>query len=462
MCMAIQHYPFKLVGKPGKEIPVADALSRAFLPDTYNALMKDVKCAELDIAEVRASHCFSEKRQEELCRESKADSELQALKEVVENGWPEIKSHLPVEVRPYFDSRDQIAFIKDIAFKGDRVIIPKQMRNAMLQIIHQSHLGIVRCKQLARDIMFWPGMNAQIEETVSQCEKCQERRNQQIKEPMIPSEVPERAWQTVAADLLKCVNSDFLVLSDYYSEFIVVEELKIDTTSSTVIETLSKIFSIHGIPDKLLTDNGPQFISTKFKEFIKVTGVKHVTSSPHFHQSNGFVERSNQTVRHMMEKVHGNRSQFYLGMLNFMNTPKDSSAGTPTQRLYNRRTATCLPTPKCLLQPAIPNPNLVKQVLNRNREKAKMYYDRGTKPLPQLSHTDSVRTWTSSGWRPVKVLPPSQQPREPRSYNMRTEEGNIWRRNRRHLLRTRESDIFKNRPPDIDDDFMSPQVPVDS
>jgi len=430
MCMAIQHYAFKLIGKPGKDIPVADALSRAFLPDTYSALLKDVNCAEITAAEVRASHCFSPKRQEELNFASREDPELQALKQVVDQGWPEVKSHLPVDVCPYFDSRDEIAFINDIAFKGDRVIIPRKMRKDMLRIIHQSHLGIVRSKQLARDIMYWPGMNSQIEETVSQCAQCQEKRNRQVKEPLLPSEVPARAWQTIAADLLKCVGSDFLVVSDYYSEYVIVEELNIDTLSATVIDVLSKVFSVQGVPEKLLTDNGPQFISMKFKNFVNKLGITHVTSSPHFHQSNGFVERSNQTVRHMMEKVGGDRTEFYLGMLNFMNTPKDSNAATPAQRLFNRRTATCLPTPLCLLQPSIPDPNQVGQVLRKNRERAKHYYDCGAKPLPQLHPSDTIRVRTNSGWKPAQLLPPAQQTKEPRSYHVRTEDGNIWRRNR--------------------------------
>ena len=142
------------------------------------------------------------------------------------------------------------------------MIIPESMQKEMLQIVHESHMGMVRCKQLARDIMYWPGMNAQIEDIVTKCHICQTYRNQQPKEPMKPREVPTAPWSILAADLLDCNGVMYLVVIDYYSEFIEVEALKEDTKSETVIERLTKMFAVHGIPDKLVTDNGPSSLVT--------------------------------------------------------------------------------------------------------------------------------------------------------------------------------------------------------
>ena len=115
--------------------------------------------------------------------------------------------------------------------------------------------------------MYWPGMNNDINDAVSKCARCQMARNNQQREPLMPSEVPARPWQIVAADLLYCNNTNFLVVIDYFSEFIEMEELEIDTLSSTIIRKLAKIFAVHGIPEKLLTDNGPQLSSHLFKAF---------------------------------------------------------------------------------------------------------------------------------------------------------------------------------------------------
>ena len=117
------------------------------------------------------------------------------------------------------------------------MIIPESMRKEMLHIVHESQMGMVHCKQLARDIMYRPGMNGQIKDIVSKCHICQTHRNQQPKEPMKPSEVPTVPWSILAADLLDCNVVMYLVVIDYNSEFIEVEALKEDTKSEMVIES---------------------------------------------------------------------------------------------------------------------------------------------------------------------------------------------------------------------------------
>ena len=81
----------------------------------------------------------------------------------------------------------------------------------------ESHLGIVRCKQLPRDVVYWPGMNAQIEDLISNCSMCQEKRRCQKKEPLMPSEGPAGPWKILATDLLYCNGTTYLVTIDYYS-----------------------------------------------------------------------------------------------------------------------------------------------------------------------------------------------------------------------------------------------------
>ena len=122
------------------------------------------------------------------------------------------------------------------------MIIPESMRKEMLQIVQESHMGMVHCKQLARDIMYWPGMNRQIEDIVYEMSYLSNT-----------SEVPTEPWSILAADHLDCNGVMYLIVIDYYFEFIEVKALKEDTKSQTVIEGLTKVFAVHGIPDKLLT-----------------------------------------------------------------------------------------------------------------------------------------------------------------------------------------------------------------
>ena len=449
MRMTLQHHTFTLVGKSGKDIPVADALSRAFLPETCDDLMREVNYFNVYACEVRGTAAFSERRQKELEEASRNDPELEKVRQVVRSGWPKQRKELDPEIRKFYDSRDEIAVLDGIVFKADRVVIPSSMRSEMLKIIHEGHLGMVRSKQLARDVLYWPGMNAQIEDTVNNCAICQSSRRQQQREPLMSSEVPTGPWKVVAADLLSCVGSTFLVVIDYQSEFIEVEECRENTHSITIQEKLAKIFAVHGKPDKLLTDNGPQFASHSFREFANEWRFAHVTTSPYHHRANGMVERANQTVRHMLEKAGGDRIKTYYALLNFRNTPKTPESGSPAQRLFGRRTATKLPASEKLLKPSIVDPVRVQETLEKNRQTAQRYYNPGSKALGELRSGDTIRVRVGNRWRPAKLLPENQQPTLPRSYNLQTETGNIWRRNRHDILRTRERDIFNPEPREV-------------
>lgn len=450
MRMTLQHYSFELVGKSGKEIPVADALSRAYLPTTESMLLQDVNY-NVSAREVRGLTAFSDVRREELVKETRNDSELQKVKKVIIAGWPLTKKELDYTVRPYWDSREELAVLDDVVFKGDRVVIPKTMRSYLLKVIHEGHLGMVKCKQLARDILYWPGMNTQIEEMISKCSDCQENRRQQGKEPLMPNAVPSRPWEVVAADLLDCEKSMYLVVTDYYSDYIEVEELQENTHSITVIEKLMKMFATHGKPDKLITDNGPQFRSNIFNDFTQDWRIHHQTTSPHHHQANGKVERANQTIRKLITKSKGNRVKFYTSLLQLRNTPNPEFS--PVQKLMSRRTLTKLPTQNKLLQPhTVDSKEVAENIRHRQNKYAKYFNTRATS-LQELKEGDTVRVRVQNQWKPAKLI--AARTMEPRSYDLKMENGNTWRRNRRDILKTAEpKTIFRPTP----EDYEEPQA----
>jgi hypothetical protein len=84
---------------------------------------------------------------------------------------------------------------------GTQIVIPRSMRSEMLQRAHEGHLGIVKTKARIREVIWWPGMGNQIEQMVSRCETCIRFRNQQRREPLQPTALPERPWEKVAVDL---------------------------------------------------------------------------------------------------------------------------------------------------------------------------------------------------------------------------------------------------------------------
>ncbi len=144
-------------------------------------------------------------------------------------------------------------------------------------------------------------------------------------------------WSTVATDMFKWRGQNYLVLVDSYSGWYEIDLLR-GTTYSAVIGKLKRHFSVHGTPHTLISDNARQYTSQQFKDFSKQWDFIHVTSSPEFPQSNGLAERAVCNAKQLMEKSHRDGTDVFLNLLNLRNIPRDSTLGSPAQRLLSRQT----------------------------------------------------------------------------------------------------------------------------
>ena len=135
-----------------------------------------------------------------------------------------------------------------------------------------------KCKRRARDILYWPGMSAQIKDFVSNCNVCSTYTRSDTKEPLLPYSVPSHPWSKVGSDLFELLGKHYLILVDYYSGFVEINHLH-TTTSNQVITQCKSQFASHGI-DIIITDNGPQFASYEFKQFAQDYQFEHRTTSP--------------------------------------------------------------------------------------------------------------------------------------------------------------------------------------
>ena len=79
----------------------------------------------------------------------------------------------------------------------------------MLKKVHESHQGAEACIRRAKDMLFWPGINGEITNMVSQCAACNEYLSQQQKEPMMTPTIPTRPWEMVAQDLFMINRENF-------------------------------------------------------------------------------------------------------------------------------------------------------------------------------------------------------------------------------------------------------------
>lgn len=273
---------------------------------------------------------------------------------------------------------------------------------------------------------------------------CQECSNAPAKEPLIPIQIPSLPWEKVGSDIFEYRKQYFLIVVDYFSNFIEVTKLK-NLTSSVLIESVKAIFSRHGIPKILISDNGPQYTSGEFKKFTKQWGFEHITSSPNYPQSNGKSERAVQTVKNLLKKCIITNSDFHIALLNFRNTPRDGLS-SPAQLLMGRRLRCKLPVHPQLLEPKPISPTEHSKMV-QNQILSKKNYDRTCKPLLPLKIGDPIIYIDGKNKSHGTVVGKANTPR---SYIIQNKLGSKYRRNRRHLIKCK-SDLFEHES-NIDDE----------
>lgn len=189
-------------------------------------------------------------------------------RDIIRGGWPENRAQTPECVRPYFDVRDELTIQDELVFKDEQIVVPAVLRRELMEETHATHIGIEGCIRRARETLYWPRMTTEIKEYISRCDVCLTHRNGQGKEPILPHEFTARPWAKIAADLCEFDNRILLVVSDYYSNYIEVARLS-DLNTCAVVKELKEIFARFGVPDTLVTDNGPQFSSAELAVFAK-------------------------------------------------------------------------------------------------------------------------------------------------------------------------------------------------
>ena len=157
------------------------------------------------------------------------------------------------------------------------MVMPRCVRLDTLKIIHEGHLGISKCRSRANQAVWWPGLSKQIDEMVSASHTCAKVRPEP-KETLVSASFASRPWERVGIDLFELNGKVYIVIVDYYSRWVACQKLT-SLTSEHTIEVLKEVFATYGIPDLILTDNGPQFSAESFAQFAQSYGFTHTTSS---------------------------------------------------------------------------------------------------------------------------------------------------------------------------------------
>ena len=149
--------------------------------------------------------------------------------------------------------------------KGNRVVIPTSMRPATLNRLHDENQGLTSMLQRARRTVYWPKLQDDITDMV---DKCDEEEAQTSRRQISAT----RPMEILVVDLVDFRGKHALVTVDYFSGFLTYDTLESETTE-TVTKVLNNIFRKFGLPEKIISDNGPCFRSNNLFETTKTFSV---------------------------------------------------------------------------------------------------------------------------------------------------------------------------------------------
>ena len=175
----------------------------------------------------------------------------------------------------------------------------------MLKKLHQGHQGGESMVRRAREVMYWPGMQAAILQESANCLLCASHGSALPKELMLSHEIPQGPWKFVSQDLFDLFKERgrwYAVTVDHYSDWFEVDLLNEDIAAASVISVTKAQFARYGVPDKFLTDNGPQYVSQEVLNFAKAYDFMLLTRSPYYARATGKAESAVKDAKKMLKK----------------------------------------------------------------------------------------------------------------------------------------------------------------
>ena len=242
-------------------------------------------------------------------------------------------------------------------------------------------------KALRRSFVWWPNLDQDIEVKVKSCNSCLAVQNMPPVAPLHTWKWLSRVWQRVHIDFAEKEGRYFLVLIDSHSKWLEIFDMT-TTTSSKTIEVLGTLFAAQGFPEELVSDNGPQFTSREFEQFMQRCGIKHTRVAPYHPASNGAAERSVQILKRALEKqvLQGKgilpiKQRLANFLIHNRNTPHSVTGKSPAESFLKRKPRTRL---------SLLKPNLA-QKMEEKQLRQKLSHDKGNFKVRSFKKNDVVR-----------------------------------------------------------------------
>ena len=433
MLLRLQQYDVTIVYKPGNKMIFADYLSRVC----------PTKGDEITLEQtIHAVHAFPETVNKVRLATSQ-DAVLGPMAEMIMRGWPARPDQLPNCLKPYHSMKDTLVIEDGMIFSGERLVVPKALQPEYLERLHTTHQGIGKTLLRAKQNLYWLGMDNEIKSMVNSCQLCQRYQKSQPQEDLIERDMPSGVWDSLHSDVFEVEGVKYVLVIDEFSKFPFVKKLK-GETSRELIEYLEDLFGCYGKPSKFYSDNGGNYASQLFKDFMEDWEVKHITSSPRYPQSNGVAERAVGHIKPIMTKSccgkgcsiviqdmvrsckePGNLNKL---LLDLRTTPLGSGLPSPAELLFGRQIRNSF-----VIRDAMrPYNDRVYSFQEGRRAATRRVNGNSGNEYGELIPGQKVlyQQHVGSEWQPATVVAASE---EPRSYILRTNQDTTVRRNRRFI-----------------------------
>ena len=340
--------------------------------------------------------------------ETASDPSMTTLLTLVEDGFPDHRSVLPADLRPFYQHREFLTSFDGVILFKDRVVVPPSLRDRVLEALHSAHQGVTQMCSRAESSVFWPGMTPAIVEKRRLCSPCNRMAPSQPAAPPTPPVAPAYPFQCIAADYFHFQGHNFLVVVDRYSNWPIVEEAA--AGAHGLVAALRRVFVTYGISDELSSDGGPEFSSHHTSRFLQAWGVRHRISSVAFPHSNCRAELGVKTVKRILSGNLGadgklQSEPFQRAMLQYRNTPDRDTGLSPAMCVFGRQIRDFIP-----IHPGRYQPHPTWQDTLCSREMALRHrhlrlserLTEHTRHLPALVIGDAVRIQNQTGPHPMK------------------------------------------------------------
>lgn len=280
---------------------------------------------------------------EQLCSETKNDATLSKVMKYVQTGWP--RKVNDKKIKPYFNCRLQLSIEKGCLMRGHKVIIPEKLQGKVLSELHSSHFGIVKTKAEARSRLWFPGIDAAIEQLIAACAVCVSQRPSPPRAPLAPWPYPAEPFYRIHIDFLGPIqNQMYLVIVDAHTKWLECYNMKNNISSSAVINKLYDFMSRFGIFRVLVSDNGSSLTSDEFAKFCSLNKILHLRSPIYNPSSNGQAESFVKIVKKgircalVQERSQAEITNKLLKYLfDYRNTVHSTTGKSPAELVYGRK-----------------------------------------------------------------------------------------------------------------------------